>query len=86
LTGFASTSTNYFIDGKRSILEIFRLVRAECGNLQVGSQDGKYAYVLGLEYPDVELESVAAAIKNLEKSGVVEIAIIPAVKSGRVKK
>ena len=86
LAGFASTSTSYFIDGKRSILEIFRLVRAECGNLQVGSQDAKYAYILGLEYPDVELESVAAAIKNLEKNGVVEIAIIPAVKSGRNKK
>jgi hypothetical protein len=86
LTGFASTSTNYFIDGKRSVLEIFRLVRAECGNLQVGSQDGKYAYVLGLEYPDVELESVVAAIKALEKIGVVEIVMTPPAKSGRTIK
>jgi hypothetical protein len=75
--GFASSSTNYFIDGKRSILEIYNAVRAECGNLQVGSQDGKYAYVLGSEYPDVELETVAGIIRNLEKSGVVEIVTAP---------
>jgi hypothetical protein len=71
--GFVQTSTQYFIDGKRSILDIYRLVRAECGNLQVGSQNGKYAYVLGLEYPDVELETVVNIIKNLEKSGVLEL-------------
>jgi hypothetical protein len=71
--GFVSTSVNYFIDGKRSILEIYNLVRAECGNLQVGSTESKFAYVLGPEYPDVALDSVVAIIQNLEKSGVVEI-------------
>jgi len=71
--GFASTSTNYFIDGKRSILDIYNAVRAECGNLQVGGNEGKYAYVLGPEYPDVELETVANIIRNLEKQGVVEL-------------
>jgi hypothetical protein len=75
--GFVQTSTQYFIDGRRSILEIYRLVRAECGNVQVGSQDGKYAYVLGLEYPDVELETVATIIKNMERTGTVEILQAP---------
>jgi hypothetical protein len=71
--GFASTSTGYFIDGKRSILEIYDLVRAECGNLQIGSQAGKYAYVIGPEFPDIELETVANIIRGLEKTGAVEI-------------
>ncbi len=71
--GFASTSTNYFIDGKRSILDIYNAVRAECGNLQVGSNEGKYAYVLGPEYPDVDIEVVANIIRNLERQGVVEL-------------
>jgi len=86
LAGFASTSTNYFIDGRRSILDIYNAVRAECGNLQVGSQESKYAYVLGLEYPDVDLEAVATAIRNLEKSGVVEIINKPQSKTGLGKK
>jgi hypothetical protein len=73
MAGFTSTSINYFIDGKKSILDIYNAVRAECGNLQVGSQESKYAYVLGLEYPDVDLEAVVSAIRNLEKTGVVEI-------------
>jgi hypothetical protein len=72
-TGFVSTSTNYFIDGRRTILEIYEAVRAECGNLQVGSNESKFAYVLGPEYPDVELETVASIIRNMEKTGVVEI-------------
>jgi len=84
LAGFANTSVNYFIDGKRSILEIYNAVRAECGNLQVGSTESKFAYVLGPEYPDVELEAVANAIRNLERSGVVEI-ITPAAKPGEKK-
>jgi len=81
--GFVQTSTQYFIDGRRSIYDIYRLVRAECGNVQVGSQAGKYAYVLGLEYPDVELEMVAQVIKGMEKSGVVEILTSPGSMSGR---
>ena len=83
---FASTSTNYFIDGRRSILDIYNAVRAECGNLQVGSTESKFAYVLGPEYPDVDLEAVANAIRNLEKEGVVEIITKPPSKAGRDKK
>jgi aminopeptidase YwaD len=81
--GFVRTSTQYFIDGQRSILEIYRLVRAECGNLQVGSQEAKYAYVLGLEFPDVELETVADVIKGLERTGAVEIVEVPGRRAGR---
>ena len=78
LAGFGNTSVNYFIDGKRSILDIYNAVRAECGNLQVGSTESKFAYVLGPDYPDVDLEAVANAIRNLERSGVVEITTAPA--------
>jgi hypothetical protein len=73
LMGFASTAVNYFIDGSRSILDIYNAVRAECGNLQVGSTESKFAYVLGPDYPDVDLEAVATAIRNLERNGTVEI-------------
>ena len=64
---------NYFIDGTRSILDIYNAARAECGNLQVGGTESKFAYVLGPEYPDVDLEAVATAIRNLERNGTVEI-------------
>jgi len=73
MAGFTSTSVNYFIDGSRSILDIYNAVRAECGNLQVGSTESKFAYVLGPDYLDVDLEAVANLIRNLEKNGVVEI-------------
>ena len=71
--GFTGTSVNYFIDGKRSILDIYNAVRAECGNLQVGGTDAKFAYILGPEYPDVELEAVVSILRNLEKTGAIEI-------------
>ena len=80
IAGFATTSTNYFIDGKRSILDIYNAVRSECGNLQVGSTESKFAYVLGPEFPDVDLEAVANALRALERQGVVEI-----VKAGEKK-
>ncbi|MDD8025971.1 MAG: M28 family peptidase [Acidobacteriota bacterium] len=79
--GFTSSSISYFLDGKRTILEIYNGVRAECGNLQIGSEDGKYAYILGPEYPDVDLDTVVSIIKSLEKSGAVEI--VPAPKNKR---
>ena len=83
MAGFASTSTSYFIDGKRSLLEIYNAVRAECGNLQVASMESKFAYVLGPEYPDVDLEAVAGAIRNLERQGVVEIVKAGAAPKGK---
>jgi aminopeptidase YwaD len=79
--GFVSTSVNYFLDGKRSILDIYEAVRAECGHLQIGGSDAKFAYVLGPEYPDVDLDSVVAILRNLEKTGVIEIVAVDS-KSG----
>ncbi len=73
LPGLSSSEINIAIDGKRSILDIYQLVRAECGNLVIGSNEMKFAYVLSPDAPDVELEAVANAIRNLEKSGIVEI-------------
>jgi aminopeptidase YwaD len=77
LPGLTSSEINIAIDGKRSILDIYRLVRAECGNLVTGSNDMKYGYVLSPDAPDVDLEAVAAAIQNLERQGIVEITKIP---------
>jgi len=73
LPGLSSSEISIAIDGKRSILDIYQLVRAECGNLVIGSNELKFAYVLSQDAPDVELEAVANAIRNLEKAGVVEI-------------
>ena len=56
-----------------SILEIYQAVRAECGNLVVGSEEQKFAYVLSPDAADVDLEQVAAAIESMERSGTVEI-------------
>jgi hypothetical protein len=73
LPGLSRSEIGIAIDGTRSILDIYNLVRAECGNLVFGSNETKFAYLLSPDAPDVELESVAAAIRNLEQSGVVEI-------------
>ena len=73
LPGLASSEVVNFIDGRRSILEIYKAVRAECGNLVVGSEDQKFAYVLSPAAPDVTLEQVAAVIENLAQNGTVEI-------------
>ena len=85
LPGAASTEVANFIDGKRSVLEIYQAVRAECGNLVVGDDDNKFAYVLSREAPDVDLDLVAAAIQGLEKNGSVEILKLPPPKPGKKK-
>jgi hypothetical protein len=69
----ASTEVTNFIDGTRSILDIYNAVRAECGNLVVGSNDTKFAYVLSPNAPDVDLDLVYAALDTLQKSGTIEI-------------
>ncbi len=77
LPGLSSSEINIAIDGTRSILDIYQLVRAECGNLVTGNSDMKFAYMLSPDAPDVDLEAVANAIQNLERSGVVEIKKVP---------
>jgi hypothetical protein len=84
LPGMASTEVTAFIDGTHSILDIYNAVRAECGNLVVGSNDTKFAYLLSPDAPDVDLDLVYAALETLQKNGTIEfvkvVPISPAVK------
>ncbi len=73
LPGMASAEVANFIDGTRSVLDIYNAVRAECGNLVVGNNDTKYAYLLSSDAPDVDLDLVYAALETLQKNGVIEI-------------
>jgi Peptidase family M28 len=73
LPGLAAGEVVNFIDGKRSVLDIYNAVRAECGNLVVGSNDTKFGYVLSPEAADVDLDLVYAALDGLQKSGTIEL-------------
>ena len=73
LSSLATGEVSGFIDGKRSVLDIYNAVRAEYGNVTTSSNDFKFAYVVGPEYPDIAMETVAAAVQALEKSGVIEV-------------
>jgi hypothetical protein len=73
LPGLAASEVTNFIDGKRSILDIYNAVRAECGNLVVGNNDTKFAYLISAEAPDVDLDLVYAALDALRKNGTIEI-------------
>jgi hypothetical protein len=73
LPGMASAEVANFIDGTRSVLDIYNAVRAECGNLVIGNNDTKYAYLLSPDAPDVDLDLVYAALETLQKNGVIEI-------------
>jgi hypothetical protein len=70
---YASSEIPAFVDGERSITEIWRLVRAETGNVTTSSHEWKYAYVVTPETPDVGLEVVAAYVEAMEQAGMVEI-------------
>ena len=50
------------------MLDIYNAVRAECGNLVVGNNDTKYAYLLSPDAPDVDLDLVYAALETLQKN------------------
>ena len=73
LPGLASSEIANFIDGTRSVLDIYNAVRAECGNLVVGSNDTKYAYLLSPDAPDVDIDLVWAALETMQKNGTIEI-------------
>jgi hypothetical protein len=62
-----------FVDGERSVTEIWRLVRAEYGNVTTSNSDWKFAYVVTPETPDIELGAVAAYLEAMEESGLIEI-------------
>ena len=61
------------IDGERSILDIYRIVRAEHGFVNTSSDEFKYAYVITPDSPDVQLQSVVDYVTAMEKAGLVEI-------------
>ena len=61
------------IDGHRSMLDIYRIVRAEFGFVDTSSDEFKYAYVITPNSPDVKLQSVVDYINAMEKAGLVAI-------------
>ncbi len=73
LPGLAESEVANFIDGKRSILDIYNAVRAECGNLVAGNNDTKFAYLVSAEAPDVDLDLVYTTLDALRKNGTIEI-------------
>ena len=63
-----------FINGERSITDIYNLVRAEYGNVTTGGNSArKFAYEVTPQTADVELKAVVAYIEAMEKAGIVEI-------------
>ena len=77
VTGLAASEVPAFIDGTRSVLDIYNAVRAEYGNVTTGSNDFKFAYVVTPDTPDIELDAVVNYIRAMEKAGLVEIAKKP---------
>jgi hypothetical protein len=73
LPRLASTEIPWFVNGERSITEIWRLVRAEYGNVTTSSDPWKFAYVVTPETPDVLLADVAAYVRAMEEAGMVEV-------------
>lgn len=72
LSSLARSEVPNFIDGKRSVLEIYRAVRAEYGNVDTGSSEHKFAYVVKPDAPDVPLQAVVDLIRAMEKAGLLE--------------
>lgn len=73
LPGMAAKEVAGFIDGRRSVTDIYQAVRAECGNLIVDNNDTKFAYLLSADAPDVDLDLVYAEIERLRATGAVEL-------------
>jgi hypothetical protein len=73
LPGLAASEVANFIDGTRSILDIYNAVRAEYGNVTTNNNEWKFAYVVTPDTADIDMETVAAAIRAMEKAGLVEI-------------
>ncbi|MFC1660180.1 M28 family peptidase [Gemmatimonadota bacterium] len=73
LPRLASTEIAWFVDGRRSIAEIWRLVRAEYGNVTTSNDPWKFAYVVTPQTQDIDLATVAAYVEAMEQAGMVEI-------------
>ena len=72
LPRLVTTEIPCFVNGERSVTEIWRLVRAEYGNVTTANDEWKYAYVVTPDTPDVRLEDVVAYVQAMEEAGLVE--------------
>ena len=77
LPGLAASEVSGFIDGTRSVLDIWSAVRAEYGQVTTSRSDYKFAYVVTPETPDITLDAVTAYVDAMEKAGLVEIVAAP---------
>ena len=73
LSGLAASEVAGFIDGRRSILDIYHAVRAEYGHVNTSSNEFKFAYVVSPDYPDIDMEAVYNTVQNLVAGGTVEV-------------
>ena len=73
LPRLASTEIAWFVNGERSIAEIWRLVRAEYGHVTTSSDPWKFAYVVTPDTQDIRLQDVEAYVRAMEAAGMVEI-------------
>jgi hypothetical protein len=73
VTGLAASEVPAFIDGARSILDIYAAVRAEYGQVTTSSNDFKFAYVVTPETADIELDAVVNYVRAMERAGLVEV-------------
>ncbi|MFC1732351.1 M28 family peptidase [candidate division KSB1 bacterium] len=69
----AQSEIPYFINGERSILDIYNLVRAEYGNVITNNSHYKFAYVVTTESSDIPLIGVVNYIMAMEQAGLIEI-------------
>jgi aminopeptidase YwaD len=73
LVGLPAAEVQAFIDGRRSVLDIYNAVRAEYGNVTTSSNAFKFAYVVTPDTPDIGLEAVTAYIRTMEQAGLVSL-------------
>jgi hypothetical protein len=73
LPRLASSEVLGFIDGNRSVLDIWRAVRAEYGQVTTSNAAYKFAYVVTPDTADIPLEAVTAYVQALGAAGLIEI-------------
>ncbi|MCJ7579613.1 MAG: hypothetical protein MUP98_03650, partial [Candidatus Aminicenantes bacterium] len=73
MPSLARSEIPILIDGKRTILDIYRIVRAEHAFVNTSSDEFKYAYVIAPDSLDVQLQSVSDYLTAMEKAGLIEI-------------
>jgi hypothetical protein len=69
----ASSEVLGFIDGHRSVLDIWKAVRAEYGQVTTSNAAYKFAYVVTPDSSDIPLDAVTGYIEALEKAGLIEM-------------